>query len=247
MSHKWTLLAVIGAVAVLGVAWYAGGGGQAVPAPTAAAPYQVRQATCEDCRIVLEAITTLGTADGPGALPTFPGPIAADSRGRYYVVPRRSGEMVAVFDSDGRFMDRIGKEGEGPGELVYPRNVFVMSGDSIHIRDSNLGRVSVFGPDYEFVRSYDMLLSNAGIVPLPSDVLLVNGAVPTADRIGYALHRLDPSGHPVLSFDPYVHTHLEPVWMRIMGVGSEGVWAVSRAHEHVLRLFDPASGEVLWS
>lgn len=212
---------------------------------TEVASYQASQATCPTCRIELEHVTTLGTADGPGGIVSPPSSIARDSRGRYYVVPSRQGETPIVFDPDGVFVARIGQSGEGPGEFELPDQVFVLPGDSLQIYDFNLGRVSVFDLEYVYVRSYDMRFSHAAMTQAADGTLLINQQVPTPAKIGYAVHKLGPEGEIEGSFDQYSPEMREPVWMRKIAAGRSGVWAVPYYHDHVIRLYDPITGELL--
>lgn len=208
-------------------------------------PFQTETATCTECRIELEKVVTLGSADGPGGLPEMPGSISTDSRGQFYVLPRRSGEMPIVFSPTGDFVGRIGTEGEGPGEMVRPSRIFVTPGDSLMVLDHSVGRVTVFDPAWQYVRSFPMTWPQADMVRLEDSRFVINGPVGTPDNVGYALHRLDHGGQIALSFEPYVTTPREPTWMRTIGLGPSGLWSIPFAHGHYIRLFDPEDGALL--
>lgn len=212
---------------------------------TAAASYQASQARCPTCTIELEHVTTLGTADGPGGIVSPPSRIARDSRGRYYVIPQVQEEMPIVYDAEGAFVAHIGQSGEGPGEFELPDQVFVLPGDSVQIYDFSLGRVSVFDPDYVYARSYDMRFSHANMIQTTDGTLAINQQVPTPERIGYAVHKLGPDGEIEVSFDEYSPEMREPVWMRKIAAGPSGIWSVPYYHEHIIRLYDATTGELL--
>ena len=53
---------------------------------------------------------------------------------------------IRVYDSAGRFVRRIGREGEGPGEFSRPVRVRVY-GDTITVTDARLSRISRFRRD----------------------------------------------------------------------------------------------------
>lgn len=50
---------------------------------------------------------------------------------------------IRVFDADGRFLRRIGRAGEGPGEFVIPMSLN-RSGDTIWVWDHRLWRIAAF-------------------------------------------------------------------------------------------------------
>jgi hypothetical protein len=75
-----------------------------------------------------------------------------DEEGRYYVGDRSSGE-VFVYSAEGKFVGEFGREGEGPGEFKGFSGVIDLPGDTILAVDWRLPRLSIFGPDWEYVRS----------------------------------------------------------------------------------------------
>jgi hypothetical protein len=75
-----------------------------------------------------------------------------DQEGRYYVGDRSSAE-VFVYSAEGKFVGEFGREGGGPGEFRGFSGVIDLPGDTILAVDWRLGRLSIFGPDWEFVRS----------------------------------------------------------------------------------------------
>jgi hypothetical protein len=52
-----------------------------------------------------------------------------DSRGRYFLTGKD--RKVLVFDSLGRFIRVLGREGRGPGEFIQPPRVLIGKGDTI--------------------------------------------------------------------------------------------------------------------
>jgi len=218
--------------------------GQDAPRVEIATPFQAESATCPDCRIELESVVTLGSSDGPGALSRIPGSISIDGRGRFFVAPL-GGEMPIVYSSAGEYLGSIGRPGEGPGQMVRPRSIFIGPADSVHVFDSNLGRISVFSPDLTYVRAYSMTWPQADMVMLPAGTLVINGPIQTSDRIGFALHALNADGDLSVSFEEYRVGARDAVWRRTLAVGPSGLWSIPYGHEHALRLFDPESGDKL--
>jgi hypothetical protein len=91
-----------------------------------------------------------------------------DKQGEYFspqytsVVLTRAGNIIALdsddkqlilFDTTGRELQRVGRNGGGPGEFRFPRGIFVLSGDSIAVWDMGLRRMSVFDENLRFDRT----------------------------------------------------------------------------------------------
>lgn len=70
------------------------------------------------------------------------------------VVADRGSSQLKVFGPEGDFRNRIGRQGEGPGEFRRLDYVGAFGGDSLVTFDSALRRVQLFGPDGGFARSY---------------------------------------------------------------------------------------------
>ena len=88
---------------------------------------------------------TIGETDGADALifSRISG-LAADRRGRIYVADQESHE-VRVFEPSGRLAYRIGRKGQGPGELQEPCCIALQDGDStLWIRDNGNSRYVSF-------------------------------------------------------------------------------------------------------
>ena len=105
--------------------------------------------------IVLEYMGTLGeTRDEDGALYGVRS-VIFDSRDRALVIAADNHDgMPFVLDSDGSFVQVLARPGGGPGELESPHAVHIDGNDSLFVWDRGTGRMSVFGPDLEFVRTY---------------------------------------------------------------------------------------------
>lgn len=80
------------------------------------------------------------------------------------LVPASSGSFVVLdagnhralrFDSEGALQSSHGAEGDGPGEFQLP-TLAVASGDSTLVYDQRHGRVSVLGPELQYVRAHTM-------------------------------------------------------------------------------------------
>lgn len=60
---------------------------------------------------------------------------------------------IRVFDERGRFVRKVGRAGEGPGEYGMLHSLYAR-GDSIAVLDNEGGRVTMLGPQLEYAHRY---------------------------------------------------------------------------------------------
>ena len=89
-----------------------------------------------------------------------PGDATLDAKGRLHMVDLRS-RTVFVWDQEGSFLTSYGNQGEGPGEFVFSAGAggaqaYVNTmGDYLYVFDGGARKVSLFGMDLKFVRSFN--------------------------------------------------------------------------------------------
>jgi hypothetical protein len=111
---------------------------------------QVQAPLCNmSCTVVREPYVTLGSPNDP-ELVNVGTAVARDSRGRFYATATGSSPVIA-FDAKGKFITTIGRRGDGPGEFRRIAVIDVGVGDTLYVREER-GAISVFAPDYHFVR-----------------------------------------------------------------------------------------------
>ena len=71
--------------------------------------------------------------------------------------------QIRFYDPTGTLIAIQGKEGQGPGEYVFPSDFFVTRGDSVLVWDAGQARASMLTPDGQFVR--DFVLSGQLVSP----------------------------------------------------------------------------------
>lgn len=125
----------------------------------------VDERTCSAC-LTLEQVAILGDRDGEGYLEQSQW-VARDLKGRFWVLQPRMG--AKLFDSDGRFLQQVGVEGQGPLEFRNPNNIFVDRIGRIHIFDTGNNRESILSDDMVLVeeRRTPGLVMNAAELPPP--------------------------------------------------------------------------------
>lgn len=81
----------------------------------------------------------------------------SDEKGRYYISDSRF-HCLLVYDRNGRYLFRIGRKGNAPGELLSPRQVVCLK-NFIIVNDSGNHRVSFFSYNGEFLKSFPLYKS----------------------------------------------------------------------------------------
>jgi hypothetical protein len=105
--------------------------------------------TCKTCVIELIRLTSVGAEEEPEVL--TPGIVTVDHRAR--TVAYNTQDQRVVFDSTGRRIAVFGRKGRGPGEFAGTAAEMFDAGDTLYTFDPWHGRVTVYGPDYQFVRT----------------------------------------------------------------------------------------------
>jgi hypothetical protein len=155
-------------------------------------------ASCRECRVELEQIVVLGDSIGPGMLQEQ-SVLATDGRGRFYVTSPDD-PTIAVFDGGGRFLRRVGRRGQGPGEFTMRPTMLFGLRDTLYAITGGTRRMTVFSPEYEVVRTGTLSHSFSTAVRLQDGRFLLAGVSPQAETMGNPLHLVDHEGASVLSF-----------------------------------------------
>ncbi len=89
----------------------------------------------------------LGSLDGPKEeqFGSIVG-IAPLSDGSVAVLDGQAAE-IRIFGPDGAYLRTVGRKGEGPGELSYPRALSALAGDTLAVYDPLSGRITRFAPN----------------------------------------------------------------------------------------------------
>jgi hypothetical protein len=61
---------------------------------------------------------------------------------------------LRLFDPSGKFVRKIGRQGEGPGEFNWLTSVHAYAADSIIVMDHESSRANVLGPDFGYARRF---------------------------------------------------------------------------------------------
>ena len=104
--------------------------------------------------IPLTETLRLGALDGKDAFGGL-SHVALGSDGRLIVLDNQN-RTVSLYDAQGRLVKRVGRRGQGPGEFELLWHATLSRGDSVFVWDLGLGRMSVFSPGLDYVRSFKL-------------------------------------------------------------------------------------------
>ncbi len=80
------------------------------------------------------------------------GDIATDSKNNIYILDRQE-KSVYLFNEEGKFLKKIGRSGQGPGEFERPCSIYIDAKDIIYILDERNRRVEIFDSDASYIKS----------------------------------------------------------------------------------------------
>ncbi|HEX7239674.1 MAG TPA: 6-bladed beta-propeller [Longimicrobiaceae bacterium] len=185
--------------------------------------------SCRGCVIRVERVASLGGVADPGHLGEF-GSVSVDRRGRYYVTTIASPHELHVFDGAGRYLRKVGRQGDGPGEFRIAAAPVFARGDTMYVLDVVAARVTRLSPSYGVLGTFRVPLGrDPQILVTGQNQLLLHAAIPTADRVGLPLHLLDERGRISRSFGavrPTVRPDLPFLNVRRVAAGRENrIWS----------------------
>lgn len=114
--------------------------------------------SCPACEIRLRAVALLGNPRDPSSV--SPNAAGSDcslgqlSTGEFVLGAVVGGGEIFVYDHEGAMTRRIGRRGQGPGELSGSLKLAVGQGDTLFVLDNDQARLSVFESSGDFVRSF---------------------------------------------------------------------------------------------
>jgi sugar lactone lactonase YvrE len=100
-----------------------------------------------------EALAPVGPAGTGEAVPQRPLGVAADGKGKLYVVDRENNRVIR-FTEDGRYLGQFGSTGTGDGQFMDPRGIAVTAGGDVWVSDSATGRIQKFSPTGQFLGTF---------------------------------------------------------------------------------------------
>ncbi len=101
----------------------------------------------------LEEELSIGVAEGPEEY-MFSNlrNLAVDDRGYIFALDVRE-KHIKIYNDEGKYVRTIGRAGQGPGEIGFPRNVCITPQNEVMVPDSMNNRLTFFSMEGEFIRS----------------------------------------------------------------------------------------------
>ncbi len=119
-----------------------------------------------------------------------------DGIGNYYISDSRY-HCVSIYDQQGRYHGRFGRKGNGPGELLNPRQIICLK-NFILVNDSGNHRIVFFSYAGEYLKSFPLYKTYYEIEAIEAGKIL---AVPIfLDPNQALIDVLDFDGKPLYSF-----------------------------------------------
>ena len=194
------------------------------------------ESSCPGCAIAVRDVHTIGTEDVQGSLTGRPFQITQDGQGRYWIDVVDA--FPLLFDSAGKFLQQLGRRGEGPGEFRHLKIQSIVTGDSALV--STGFRFAVLGPDLSIGRQIDVdprwEVNSVHVMSWPNNVLGLSSTFDQRTRISSThLVRYDLSGPTATVLDTVFSVQAESsdseAWassLRSVGTpGTDGVWVAN--------------------
>jgi hypothetical protein len=146
---------------------------------------------------------------------------------------------VRWFDPSGGFVARIGREGQGPGELGAPSALAVDDAGDVHVLDAQNRRITIFS-----TRAGQLRYSRDHLVPFGTDLCIAGSrrfiVLPSALGGGHLVHEIEEEGSTLQSFAPPV-----PLDQAMRRGLERDVPVVEEIYERGLLVCDAASGTLI--
>ena len=121
-----------------------------------------------------------------GGQSTFTFPVHCVQCDRYLIVSDSHAHCMKVYDRNGNFQYKFGKQGGGDGEFSYPRCLSVNKLGQLMVCDTGNNRIQVFQLNGNFVGKFGTSGSNLGEFKSPWSVaVLSNGRIVVCDVNNY--------------------------------------------------------------
>ena len=248
-SHPTLSSIVTPALAVLALA---------PPTPASASAQEVTVLTeelCAACSIEATPDVLLG-ADGESVIGVA-WDIQRLSDGRFTMAFQDVIYEFTIFSPDGSDFQRVGREGEGPGEYAFVFWVREHAG-LLHVFDWKRRRVTVLDSGLEVVRTLPVRCLDCNgldMAMLPDGAVALNYFLPEGEgeqltnaKEGFAVHIVGADGEPRLSLDAIpTKDFLSPAEdaSRHLEIAPDGSLLVAQNRRYRIDRWDPATGALL--
>lgn len=162
--------------------------------------------SCARCTIAIDSIGSIGDDDGAGSLERRPSSALQTATGDILITQSPPSGLAYLFTSSGKFVRRIGRKGNGPGEYLAASTLIRGPRDSITIIDVLNSRATVISSVGTFSRSYRLPIRTVLAAPLSNGQLVLSGGGLSGEARRRPFHAIDAKGALIRSFGPIAAT-----------------------------------------
>ena len=170
--------------------------------------------------------------------------IVQDSSGNIYVSDQKR-HAVMCFDSSGKFIRKIGQQGQGPGDFSTPGDVFVTK-DYLVVRDIGNSRFQYLDLEGKYLRSFKFFKIYASFVINEND-LVIGALFPHSSyNVRNLIDVLSPEGKLLYSFgEPLIYKDISVTLSNVkLGLNKKGELLVAFHYFPIVRKYSQ-KGELL--
>jgi len=123
-----------------------------------------------------------------------PGELAVDDNGNIFVVESGLASCgIFMFDSNGKFLKKIGNYGIKGGEFLKPYGIFI-SNEKIFITDEITSKLQILTKEGKFIWEIRSILYRPDSMYLPTDILVSDKKIFIVDSMNWRVLILDENG-----------------------------------------------------
>ncbi len=139
----------------------------------------------------LEEDLSIGSADDENTMFYQIGDIAVDSQGNLYVLDSGN-QRIQKYDSDGNYIQTIGRKGQGPGEFMRPFDILLDEQDNIFLLEGR--KIHVYDPQGNSIKDINLQAFMMGFAVGAEGNIIAHGFVQTEEGQNFGVVIIDPEG-----------------------------------------------------
>jgi len=148
--------------------------------------------------------------------------IVQDSSGNIYVSDQKR-HAVMCFDSSGKFIRKIGQQGQGPGDFSTPGAIFVTK-DHLVVREIENSRFQYLDLEGKYLRSFKVFREYYCFIIDENDLVIGAPLLYSRNNVRNLIDVLSPEGKLLYSFgEPLIFKHDSLILNRLkLGLNKKG-------------------------